>query len=319
MAAEHPMPTINVVEAGDRHGHFVVEPLPRGYGHTIGNPLRRVLLSSMPGAAITRISVDGVLHEFSELAFMREDVTQLILNLKEVRLRVHADGPIAGLIEVKAPGEVTDASIQVGPEVEIINPDHHLATLDKKRGTLRVELVIERGVGYVGAEEQADKQIGMIPLDARFTPVNRVQYGVERARVGQSTDWDRLVVQVWTDGTISPEEAVSRASGILVDSYSLMAKIANPEEFLPVVVIPEAEIEEATPQTPVEELKLSNRALNCLKRHGIDTVEQLVEISEDELFDLRGMGIKLVVELGERLAEVGLAVRGGELLSENGK
>ena len=319
MAAEHPMPTINVVEAGDRHGHFVVEPLPRGYGHTIGNPLRRVLLSSMPGAAITRISVDGVLHEFSELAFMREDVTQLILNLKEVRLRVHADGPIAGLIEVKAPGEVTDASIQVGPEVEIINPDHHLATLDKKRGTLRVELVIERGVGYVGAEEQSDKQIGVIPLDARFTPVNRVQYEVERARVGQSTDWDRLVVQVWTDGTISPEEAVSRASGILVDSYSLMAKVANPEEFLPVVEIPEEEVEEATSQTPVEELKLSNRALNCLKRHGIDTVEQLVEMSEDELFDLRGMGIKLVVELGERLAEVGLAVRGGELLSENGK
>jgi DNA-directed RNA polymerase subunit alpha len=272
----------------------------------------------MPGAAITRISVDGVLHEFSELAFMREDVIQLILNLKEVRLRVHADGPIAGLIEVKAPGEVTDASIQVGPEVEIINPDHHLATLDKKRGTLRVELVIERGVGYVGAEEQADKQIGVIPLDARFTPVNRVQYGVERARVGQSTDWDRLVVQVWTDGTISPEEAVSRASGILVDSYSLMAKVTNPEEFLP-VVIPEEEVEEAKSQTPVEELKLSNRALNCLKRHGIDTVEQLVEMSEDELFDLRGMGIKLVVELRERLAKVGLAVRGGELPFENGK
>jgi len=272
----------------------------------------------MPGAAITRISVDGVLHEFSELAFMREDVTQFILNLKEVRLRVHADGPIAGLIEVKAPGEVTDASIQVGPEVEIINPDHHLATLDKKRGTLRVELVIERGVGYVGAEEQSDKQIGVIPLDARFTPVHRVQYGVERARVGQSTDWDRLAVQVWTDGTISPEEAVSRASGILVDSYSLMAKVATPEEFLP-AAIPEEEVEEAEPQTPVEELKLSNRALNCLKRHGIDTVEQLVEMSEDELFDLRGMGIKLVVELRERLAEVGLTVRGGEIPSENGK
>jgi DNA-directed RNA polymerase subunit alpha len=312
------MPTINVVEAGDRHGHFVVEPLPRGFGHTIGNPLRRVLLSSMPGAAITRISVDGVLHEFSELAFMREDVTQFILNLKEVRLRVHADGPIAALIEVKAPGEVTDASIQVGPEVEIINPDHHLATLDKKRGTLRVELVIERGVGYVGAEEQADKQIGVIPLDARFTPVHRVQYGVERARVGQSTDWDRLAVQVWTDGTISPEEAISRASGILVDSYTLMAKVANPEEFLPIAVADEP-VEEAEPQTPVEELKLSNRALNCLKRHGIDTVEQLVEMSEDELFDLRGMGIKLVVELRERLAEVGLAVRGSELPSENGK
>ncbi|MDP6508952.1 MAG: DNA-directed RNA polymerase subunit alpha [Chloroflexota bacterium] len=318
MAAEHPMPTINVIEAGDRHGHFVVEPLPRGYGHTIGNPLRRVLLSSMPGAAITRISVDGVLHEFSELAFMREDVTQFILNLKEVRLRVHADGPIAALIEVKAPGEVTDASIQVGPEVEIINPDHHLATLDKKRGTLRVELVIERGVGYVGAEEQSDKQIGVIPLDARFTPVHRVQYGVERARVGQSTDWDRLAVQVWTDGTISPEEAISRASGILVDSYTLMAKVANPEEFRPIAVVDEP-VEEAEPQTLVEELKLSNRALNCLKRHGIDTVEQLVEMSEDELFDLRGMGIKLVVELRERLAEVGLAVRGSELPSENGK
>ncbi len=318
MAAEHPMPTINVIEAGDRHGHFVVEPLPRGYGHTIGNPLRRVLLSSMPGAAITRISVDGVLHEFSELAFMREDVTQFILNLKEVRLCVHADGPIAALIEVKAPGEVTDASIQVGPEVEIINPDHHLATLDKKRGTLRVELVIERGVGYVGAEEQSDKQIGVIPLDARFTPVHRVQYGVERARVGQSTDWDRLAVQVWTDGTISPEEAISRASGILVDSYTLMAKVANPEEFRPIAVVDEP-VEEAEPQTLVEELKLSNRALNCLKRHGIDTVEQLVEMSEDELFDLRGMGIKLVVELRERLAEVGLAVRGSELPSENGK
>ncbi len=318
MAAEHPMPTINVVEAGDRHGHFVVEPLPRGYGYTIGNPLRRVLLSSMPGAAITRISVDGVLHEFSELAFMREDVTQFILNLKEVRLRVHADGPIAALIEVKAPGEVTDASIQVGPEVEIINPDHHLATLDKKRGTLRVELVIERGVGYVGAEEQSDKQIGVIPLDARFTPVHRVQYRVERARVGQSTDWDRLAVQVWTDGTISPEEAISRASGILVDSYTLMAKVANPEEFRPIAVVDEP-VEEAEPQTLVEELKLSNRALNCLKRHGIDTVEQLVEMSEDELFDLRGMGIKLVVELRERLAEVGLAVRGSELPSENGK
>ena len=312
MAAEQPMPTINVIEAGDRHGHFVVEPLPRGYGHTIGNPLRRVLLSSMPGAAITRISVDGVLHEFSDLPFMREDITQFILNLKEVRMRVHADGPIAALIEVKAPGEVTDASIQVGPEVEIINPDHHLATLDKRKGTLRVELVIERGVGYVGAEEQDDKQIGVIPLDARFTPVHRVQYGVERARVGQSTDWDRLALQVWTDGTISPEDAVSRASAILVDSYSMMARVANPEEYLPAVVHEDV-AEEAESATPVEELKLSNRALNCLKRHGIDTVEQLVQMSEDELFDLRGMGIKLVVELRERLADVGLSVNGGEV------
>ncbi len=317
MAAEQPMPIINVIDAGDRHGHFVVEPLPKGYGHTIGNPLRRVLLSSMPGAAITRISVEGVLHEFSNLAFMREDITQFILNLKDVRMRMHSEGPIAGLIEVKGPGVVTDSSIQIGSEVEIINPDHYLATLDNKSGTLRVELVIERGVGYVGAEEQEDKQIGVIPLDARFTPVHRVQYGVERARVGRSTDWDRLSVQVWTDGTITPEAAISTASGILVDSYTLMARVADPQELLATTTA-EAVPEEIEPATPVEELKLSNRALNCLKRHGIDTVEQLIQLTEDELFDLRGMGVKLVVELRERLVDVGLTVKGDSaLLADN--
>lgn len=319
MAAESQMPTINIIDTGDRHGHFVVEPLARGYGHTIGNPLRRVLLSSMPGAAITRISIDGVLHEFSNLSFMREDVTQFILNLKDVRMRVHGDGPISGLIEVKGPGVVTDSNIQVGPEVELINPEHHLATLDNKDGTLRVELVIERGIGYVGAEEQEDKQIGIIPLDARFTPVHRVQYAVERARVGRSTNWDRLAFQVWTDGTITPEEAVATASGILVDSYALMAKVANPQELLATVeaaVVPEVE----EPSTPVEELKLSNRALNCLKRHGIDTVEQLMELTKDELFDLRGMGVKLVVEIRERLAEDGLVIKGDPpIASEDGE
>lgn len=315
MVLETAQPAIRIVSTTATYGQFVVEPLPRGYGHTIGNPLRRVLLSSLPGAAISRITVEGVLHEFSVLPFVKEDVTQLILNLKDVRLRIHGEGPFNAVIEKKGPGRVTDADIKVGPEVEIINPEHYLATLDNASGTLRIEMVIERGVGYVGAEEQTDRhEIGVIPIDARFTPIRKVQYTVESARVGQATDFDRLILNVWTDGSVTPEDAVAQASTILVDSYRLMSRAASPQDL---ALADDSGADEAALGTrfPVEELKLSNRALNCLKRHGIESVEQLRQMSEEDLFELRGMGVKLVEEIKERLAERGMSVRGGAAVS----
>jgi len=294
-------PRIQIEEKEDDYGRFVIEPLPRGYGHTIGNPLRRVLLSSLPGSAITSVTVEGVLHEYASLEFMREDVVQFILNLKDVKLLLHGPGPYQARIEMEGPGQITDSDIKTSPEVEIVHPEHYLATLDKG-GALRVELTIRSGIGYVGSEEQSDTEIGVIPLDARFTPVTKVQYSVDSARVGQSTDYDRLVVQVWTDGSIAPDDAISRASTILMESYTLMSQVANPELF---EVVEEEEEEEEIIEisTPVEDLQLSNRALNCLKRHEIDTVEQLDAMAEEELQDLRGMGVKLIDEIRERLAE----------------
>ena len=312
MVFESAQPAIRALETDEDHGEFVVEPLPRGYGHTIGNPLRRVLLSSLEGAAITRITVEGVLHEFSELPFMQEDVTQFILNLKSVRLRLHGDGPVSGLIEKTGPGVVTDSDIQIGPEVEIVNPDHYLATLDNDEGTLRVELAVERGVGYKGAEEQTQRhEIGVIPVDARYTPVTKVQYVVENARVGQATDFDRLVLNVWTDGAMRPEEAVSQASQILVDSFSMVTRVGALD--MPALAgEPSGYGENGERTLPIEDLRLSNRALNCLKRHGIETVDALLEMSEQDLRELRGMGVKLVEEIREQLAEQGLGIRGEE-------
>jgi DNA-directed RNA polymerase subunit alpha len=309
---ESAQPAIRAVETEADHGEFVVEPLPRGYGHTIGNPLRRVLLSSLEGAAITRITVDGVLHEFSELPFMQEDVTRFILNLKNVRLRLYGDGPVNGLIEKTGPGVVTDSDIQIGPEVEIVNPDHYLATLDNDESALRVELVVERGVGYKGAEEQTQRhEIGVIPIDARYTPVTKVQYVVENARVGQATDFDRLVLNVWTDGAMRPEEAVSQASQILVDSFSMVTRVGS-LEILVLEGEPDGLGESDEGALPIEDIRLSNRALNCLKKHGIETVDALVDMSEHDLFQLRGMGVKLIEEIREQLAEQGLQIRDGE-------
>lgn len=312
MVFESAQPAIRALETDEDHGEFVVEPLPRGYGHTIGNPLRRVLLSSLEGAAITRITVDGVLHEFSELPFMQEDVTQFILNLKNVRLRLHGDGPVNGLIEKTGPGVVTDGDIQIGPEVELVNPDHYLATLDNDEGTLRIELVVERGVGYKGAEEQTQRhEIGVIPIDARYTPVTKVQYVVENARVGQATDFDRLVLNVWTDGAMRPEEAVSEASQILVDSFSMVTRVGTLE--IPALAAePDGFGENGERALPIEDLRLSNRALNCLKRHGIETVDTLLDMSEKDLRELRGMGVKLVEEIREQLAEQGLQIKDEE-------
>ena len=312
MVFESAQPAIRVVETEADHGEFVVEPLPRGYGHTIGNPLRRVLLSSLDGAAITRITVDGVLHEFSELPYMREDVTQFILNLKNVRLRLHGDGPVNGLIEKTGPGVVTDSDIQIGSEVEIVNPDHYLATLDNDEGTLRVELVVERGVGYKGAEEQMQRhEIGVIPIDARYTPVTKVQYVVENARVGQATDFDRLVLNIWTDCAMRPEEAISQASQILVDSFSMVTRVGALE--MPELDGEPGGIGESGEQVlPIEDLRLSNRALNCLKRHGIETVDALLDMTEQDLRELRGMGVKLVEEIREQLAEQGLQIKDEE-------
>ena len=312
MVFESAQPAIRAVETEADHGEFVVEPLPRGYGHTIGNPLRRVLLSSLDGAAITRITVDGVLHEFSELPYMREDVTQFILNLKNVRLRLHGDGPVNGLIEKTGPGVVTDSDIQIGSEVEIVNPDHYLATLDNDEGALRVELVVERGVGYKGAEEQMQRhEIGVIPIDARYTPVTKVQYVVENARVGQATDFDRLVLNIWTDGAMRPEEAISQASQILVDSFSMVTRVGALE--MPELDGEPGGIGESGEQVlPIEDLRLSNRALNCLKRHGIETVDALLDMTEQDLRELRGMGVKLVEEIREQLAEQGLQIKDEE-------
>ena len=243
---------------------------------------------------------------------MREDVTQFILNLKNVRLRLHGDGPVNGLIEKTGPGVVTDSDIQIGSEVEIVNPDHYLATLDNDEGALRVELVVERGVGYKGAEEQMQRhEIGVIPIDARYTPVTKVQYVVENARVGQATDFDRLVLNIWTDGAMRPEEAISQASQILVDSFSMVTRVGALE--MPELDGEPGGIGESGEQVlPIEDLRLSNRALNCLKRHGIETVDALLDMTEQDLRELRGMGVKLVEEIREQLAEQGLQIKDEE-------
>ena len=297
---------VRTVETTETYGHFQIEPLRRGFAHTLGNPLRRILLSALPGTAIATARVDSALHEFSTLEFMREDLVEFLLNVKGIRIR--SDDPDPGIceLEIDGPSQVQAGDIKLPSGVEIFNVDHHLASLTGE-GTLRVEFTVETGSGYVGSEERSGKAIGVIPLDMIFSPVTRVEYHVEDARVGRDTEYDRLIVKIWTDGTQVPLESLRGAARQLVDSFTLVAGVEETTEVETTTLMP-AQVE--VPGEPLEDLRLSNRAMNCLKRHGVETVQELAEMSEDDLYGLRGMGVRLVSEIRDALATRGLILSG---------
>ncbi|HHW18359.1 MAG TPA: DNA-directed RNA polymerase subunit alpha [Firmicutes bacterium] len=299
------------ISADKRYGRFVVEPLEGGYGVTIGNSLRRVLLSSLPGAAVTRVRIDGVLHEFSTIPGVREDVTDIILNLKSLAIKLHSPGPKLARIEKEGEGEVTGRDIIADPDVEIVNPELHIADLDKD-ARLFIELTIEEGRGYVTAEANkvANQPIGVIAIDSKFTPVTKVNYTIDATRVGQRTDYDKLTLEVWTDGSIRPDEAVEKAASILIDHLELFKNLSAKvrEKSIQEEVGQKSELERLL-EMPIEELELSMRSFNCLKRAGINTVGELIQKTEEEISKVRNMGKKSLEEVKNKLAELGLAFR----------
>jgi len=304
------------VKVSDQYGEFVVEPLARGYGVTLGNPLRRILLSSIPGTAVTSVYIEDVLHEFSTITGVKEDVMQIILNLKELVVKLHNQEPVTLTLRVDKPGKVTAAHFEVPADAKIINPDLHIATL-AKGGKLVMEVRVEPGVGYVSSEIHATKdRINSIPVDAVFTPVRRVSYRVEDTRVGQKTDLDRLVLRVWTDGSIGPREALDQAVELLRTQLNVFSMSGNGAELeverVPVITIP---VKEPAPpiQRPelvsLESLELSSRVLHSLQEEGIDSVNALLALSERDLKKVAGVGDKSLEEIKERLAARGLVLK----------
>ena len=312
-------PKIEIVEISEdcRYGKFVCEPLERGYGTTFGNSLRRILLSSLQGAAITSISIDGVLHEFSTIPGVRDDVTNIILNLKSLCLKMYSDEPKTLRLDVDGAREVTAADITADSDIEILNPELHIATLNED-GSLHMEMTVERGRGYASAEKnkRPDQMIGVIPIDSIFSPILRVNYSVVDTRVGNVTDYDKLTMEVWTDGSIRPEEAISKAASILIMHLKLFQNMAGLTE--------EEEVEEGTfMETPendtakvleltIEDLDLSVRSYNCLKRANINTVADLTEKTEDEMMKVRNLGRKSLEEVKKKLQELNLSLSNGD-------
>jgi DNA-directed RNA polymerase subunit alpha len=301
-------PQIHEESVSPTRSRFSIEPLEPGFGYTVGNSLRRTLLSSIPGAAISSVRIEGVLHEFSTIPKVTEDVTDIILNLKELVIRSDVEEPVTMYLKAKGPGEVTAGDISPPAGVEILNPELHIATVGKGGG-LEIEMVVERGVGYRPAERNKKPRdpIGVIPVDSIFSPVHKVSYAIENTRVEQMTDRDRLVLDVETDGSISPREAVASAGGTLLELVQLFSELAE----APSVAVGPAEDQSAPSDygITVEELNLSVRSYNCLKREGINTVGDLVQKSEAELMDIRNFGQKSIDEVKSKLAELGLSLR----------
>ena len=310
-------PRIEIAEISEdaRYGKFICEPLERGYGTTFGNSLRRMLLSSLEGAAITSIQIDGVLHEFSTIPGVRDDVTNIVLNLKQLCLKMQGSEPRVIRIDVEGEKEVTAADIECDPEIEILNPDLHIATLNET-GKLKMEMTVERGRGYVAAErnKKPDDVIGVIPIDSIFSPVQRVNYTVQDTRVGNVMDYDKLVLEVWTDGSLRPEEAVSKAAGILVMHLKLFQSMDGlPEEEEEEISFPEEEVDDTSKvlDMTIEDLDLSVRSFNCLKRASINTVADLVTKTEDDMMKVRNLGRKSLEEVKKKLDELGLSLYEG--------
>ena len=301
----------------DKYGEFVVEPLARGFGVTLGNPLRRILLSSIPGTAVTSVYIEDVLHEFSTIDGVKEDVMQIILNLKDLVVTIHDDEPLTLTLRAEDPGTVTAADFEVPANAEIVNPELHIATLTTG-GKLVMEVRVEPGVGYVPADIHGTKErINSIPVDAVFTPIRRVAYRVEDTRVGQKTDLDRLVLRVWTDGSVSPRDALDHAVEILQSQLIVFSgeAVASEEERTPVMTIPAARQVEDTPasdepvQMSLESLDLSSRVLHSLQEEGIDSVNALLALSERDLKKVGGIGEKSLEEITERLADKSLKLK----------
>ena len=305
--AEMPKPEIRVLESEDTYGKVAVEPLARGFGLTIGNPLRRILLSSTNGSAITWVKIDDVVHEYAAVPGVKEEVMELLLNIKRIRIRSQSDRVGKMRLDVTGEGRVCAGDISTSSDFEIVNPELHIATLDSDDARLSIEFNVEQGVGYQVAAQNdgmSNPPVGVLPVDAVFSPVRKVNYNVERTRVGSVTDYERLVMEVWTDGTIRAVEAIQQAAENLVDHFFLFSKVNNVDEEgterAPVVVSPEIY------QTPIEKLELSPRTLNCLKRSHVSKVGEVLEMSDDELLKIRNFGEKSLVELKEKLVEHGV-------------
>ena len=292
-------------------GTFVVEPLERGFGTTLGNSLRRVLLSSLPGYAITSVKIDNVLHEFSTIPNVKEDVTEIVLNLKGVILKIHGDGPKIMYIEANGSGEITAGDIKADSEVEILNPDHHIATLDAD-AHVTMELTADKGRGYVSSDRNKqilEPAIGVIAIDSIYTPVLKVNYTVDNTRVGQITDYDKLTIDVWTDGTISAKEAVSFAAKILTEHLNLFVELSDEVSQTEIMVVKDDTSIGKVLEMTIEELDLSVRSFNCLKRAGINTVEDLINKTEDDMMKVRNLGRKSLDEVVAKLTSLDLSLR----------
>ncbi len=306
-------PKIECVELNGDYGKFVVEPLERGFGITLGNSLRRVLLSSLPGVAVSSVKIDGVLHEFSTVPGVREDVTEIILNLKELCMKMHCDGSKKVIIDAAGACEVKAGDMIVDSDVEIVNPELHIATLDEG-AKLYMEIVVESGRGYVSADKNKrdDMPIGQIAVDSIFTPIRKVNFTVEDTRVGQITDYDKLTLEVWTDDTIKPDEAVSLAAKILTEHLMLFINLTEHVQGVEIMVEKEEDKKEKILEMTIEELDLSVRSYNCLKRAGINTVDELVQRNEEEMMKVRNLGRKSLEEVQQKLVGLGLSLRHSE-------
>ena len=309
---EKPKMVIAELSEDGRYGKFVWEPLERGYGITLGNSLRRVLLSSLPGAAVTAVKIDGVLHEFSTIPGVKEDVTDIILNIKELCLKIHTDEPKTIRIDADDEQTVTAGDIIADSDVEILNPNLVIATLDKG-AHLGMEIYIERGTGYVSSEKnkQPDAPIGVIPVDSIYSPISRVKFGVTDTRVGNVTDYDKLTLEVWTDGSVGPGEAISKAANILIGYLRLFHDLGPTTEkmLLNSDIEGEEEEEGGVLNLTIDDLDLSVRSHNCLKRANINTVNELVQKSEDDMMKVRNLGRKSLEEVKKKLADLGLSLK----------
>ncbi|WP_283588036.1 DNA-directed RNA polymerase subunit alpha [Limosilactobacillus viscerum] len=309
---EFEKPNIHKVEETDNYGKFVVEPLERGYGTTLGNSLRRVLIASLPGAAITTMQIDGVLHEFSTVKGVTEDVTQIILNLKKVSLKINSEDQKDLELDVKGPAEVTASDIQGDSEVTVLNPDLHIATV-ADGAELHIKMTADKGRGYLSANDNKarmeDLAIGVLPIDSIYTPIERVNYTVENARVGQRSDYDKLTLDVWTDGSLTPTEAVSLGAKILTEHLDMFVNLTETAQNAQVMVEKEETHKEKTLEMTIEELDLSVRSYNCLKRAGINTVKELTDRTVSDMMKVRNLGQKSLDEIKLKLNDLGVSFR----------
>ncbi|MDR2132146.1 MAG: DNA-directed RNA polymerase subunit alpha [Clostridiales Family XIII bacterium] len=308
-------PTIDCIfsDSDTNYGKYVVEPLERGYGTTLGNSLRRILLSSLPGTAVTSVKIDGILHEFSTIPGVKEDVTEIILNLKRLAVKITGEPFKQVFINAKGPMEVTAGDIGVDGEVEIFNPELHIATLEEG-ASLSMEINLARGRGYVSAEQNKTENmpIAVIPVDSIYSPVRKVNFNVDNTRVGQVTDYDRLSLEVWTDGSVSPGESVSIGAKIMQDHLKLFIDLTHGAETMEIMVEKEEDQKGKALEMTIEELELSVRSFNCLKRASINTVEELTHKTEDDMMKVRNLGKKSLEEVKFKLEELGLGLKPGE-------
>ncbi|WKY48462.1 DNA-directed RNA polymerase subunit alpha [Eubacteriaceae bacterium ES3] len=308
---EFEKPVIEIVDKNDddKYGRFVIEPLERGYGTTLGNSLRRIMLSSLPGVAVTSVKIEGVLHEFSTIPGVKEDVIEILLNLKGLAAEIYSDEPKTIHIEASEEGSVTAGDIIADADVEILNPEMHIATLSSG-STLNMEMRIEKGRGYVSADKNKfpGMPIGMLPMDSIFSPIKKVNFLVENTRVGQITDFDKLTIDIWTDGTTSPEEALSLAAKVLSEHLNLFIDLTEHATTVEIMVEKEENEKERIREMSIEELELSVRSSNCLRRANIDTVEKLTQKSEEDMIKVRNLGRKSLNEIKHKLAEIGLSL-----------